>query len=130
MRLLLLLVLLVSCGQDVIVKEYKGIDGNSCFTSTDHTGINIQCTDGTISHLDYPKNGIDAKEIITVELCKDITNKPFTEIAIIFPDGDIVAYAAWNGGFLTKLERNYFYSTSDGYSCNFYVDSNNNIVYN
>jgi hypothetical protein len=103
----------------------NGDAGVSCTVERVADGAYLRCGQNSV----FVADGTNSTGIEIQELCKDITGKTFTEVAIRFPDGRLVAYAAWGEGFLTVLEPKTYYRTSDGYSCNFYVDLNNKIVY-
>ena len=66
MKLLLTLLLLVSCGHDHRFIRYKpkdGQNGTSCSTRNDTVGVYIECTDGSETFIPYPKDGKDGESI-------------------------------------------------------------------
>jgi hypothetical protein len=89
----------------------------SCFTEVSEYELLINCNDQVMR--------VPYHELEVIELCEDNT---FNEV-LFRVDGVLYGYYQGKDGFLTRIEPDKYYITSDGYKCSFYVDSDYNVIY-
>ena len=112
-------------GQDGI----DGLDGEGCSVTRVSNGAIIECANTSTIVYDGV-DGINGSDSILefINPCGD--NSGHDEILIKTDSGELVAvYYDPPKTFLTFLEPNTSYRTTDGWNCNFSTDSNLNVIW-
>lgn len=132
------------------------MDGSSCSVTGTSVGADIHCHNGTSSHINnglagqecvleqlfngvkitcgqsiaVVYNGTSAYSVVDIiDVCGDDPGE-FDEVILKLQNGKLMAhYSHGNDQFLTILESDKTYITTDNSSCPFYVDSNNNVTW-
>ena len=109
-----------------------GKDGTSCTVDDVAGGALISCTDGTEQVVLDGVDGADGSDGADAELpdtavaeiidpCGD--GPDFDEVLLVLADGSIVTYFEGAQGFLSVLECNTKYKTTDSQACKFFLNS-------
>lgn len=69
MKILLAVCLLAGCGTyyknpKINLRGKPGNNGSSCATRQESTGVYVECTDGSISFIPFPKDGVDGESVV------------------------------------------------------------------
>ncbi len=114
----------VTCGEKTAFIA-NGNNGSSCEAIPHPDGALIVCGDSSV----VVKNGEDGVDAVVdvVDPCGQETD--YDEVVLVLQSGDIIAYFE-NGGkrFLTSLDYNKTYQTTDGTKCKFKVTSEGEVI--
>lgn len=124
---------MITCAdkQAFIKNGTDGDNGSACtvISSEDNSGALIKCSDNTQAFI---KNGTDGKDMIreVLDPCGAQSTSGHEEVLLILSDGSVMGH--FDGGrnqFLSLLEKNVRYRTSDGTKCNFMINDDLELEY-
>lgn len=140
MRIFLLLLFLIACGRVTTVPGPpgatgptgsngdtgatgptgdSGTDGQPCVSTPVHSGVVINCPDGSSTTV---LNGTDATPVTSIQLCPGVPSYPSTFIEYALCIGDtLYAVYSTHGGFLALIPPGTYSSDGVGSRCNFEV---------
>lgn len=116
----------ILCEDGTSVSVNNGLSGQNCVLEDLVNGIKITC--GLNSAVVYDGTSVYSVTQI-IDVCGDDPGE-FDEVILKLQNGSLMAhYSHGNDQFLTLLEPNRSYVTTDRSSCPFFVDANYNITW-
>ena len=124
---------MVTCG-DTQAFIRDGIDGKNATACTVKQGENgsgalVSCGDGSSAFINHGKDGLDfIAEII--DPCGSETTHGLDEVLLVLQSGDILAHYSYKKlNYLTILQKEKNYITTDGTNCEFFLTKDGKVEY-
>lgn len=141
---------MITCGAtSAFIKNGEdGEDGSACSvtTASDNSGALIECSDGSVAYIKNGQNGEDGNDgedgsdgqngndgldfvQEVIDPCGTETTHGLDEVIFKLASGDFLAhFAQGKKQYLTILNKNQNYVTTDGTGCKFKINDDNDLV--